>query len=51
VTLWSGRVEQEPAPEVWEFVRTDDAELFPYDVRGTLLHAERLHAAGILDAA
>jgi argininosuccinate lyase len=51
VTLWSGRVETELAPEVWEFVKTDDAELFPYDVRGTLLHAERLHAAGILDAA
>jgi len=51
VTLWSGRVEQELAPEVWEFVKTEDAELLPYDVRGTLLHAERLHAAGILDAA
>jgi len=51
VTLWSGRVEQELAPEVWEFVKTEDAELFPYDVRGTLLHAERLHDAGILDAA
>jgi argininosuccinate lyase len=51
VTLWSGRVETELAPEVWEFVRTEDAELLPYDVRGTLLHAERLHAAGILDAA
>jgi argininosuccinate lyase len=51
VTLWSGRVEQELAPEVWEFVKTEDAELFPYDVRGTLLHAERLQAAGILGAA
>jgi argininosuccinate lyase len=51
VTLWSGRVETELAPEVWEFVKTEDAELFPYDVRGTLLHAERLHAAGILDPA
>jgi argininosuccinate lyase len=51
VTLWSGRVETELAPEVWEFVKTEDAELFPYDVRGTLLHAERLHASGILDAA
>jgi len=51
VTLWSGRVETELAPEVWELVRTEDAELFPYDVRGTLLHAERLRAAGILDAA
>jgi len=51
VTLWSGRVETELAPEVRDFVKTDDAELFPYDVRGTLLHAERLHAAGILDVA
>ena len=51
MTLWSGRVETELAPEVWEFVKTEDAELFPYDVRGTLLHAERLHAGGILDAA
>ena len=50
MTLWSGRVETELAPEVWEFVKTEDAELFPYDVHGTLLHAERLHAAGILDA-
>jgi argininosuccinate lyase len=51
VTLWSGRVATELAPEVWEFLRADDAELLPYDVQGTLLHAERLHAAGILDAA
>jgi argininosuccinate lyase len=36
---------------VWEFVRTEDAELLPYDCRGTLLHAQRLHAAGILDDA
>jgi argininosuccinate lyase len=49
VTLWSGRVETGLAPEVWEFVRTEDAELLPYDCRGTALHAERLHAAGILD--
>jgi len=51
VTLWSGRVETELAPDVWEFVRTEDAELLPYDCRGTLLHAQRLHAAGILDDA
>jgi argininosuccinate lyase len=51
VTLWSGRVETELAPEVWEFVRTEDAELLPYDCRGTLLHAQRLHAARILDDA
>jgi argininosuccinate lyase len=51
VTLWSARVAGELAPEVWEFLRADDAELLPYDVEGTLLHAERLHAAGILDDA
>jgi argininosuccinate lyase len=49
VTLWSGRVGVELAPEVWDFLKADDAELLPYDVQGTLLHAERLHAAGILD--
>ena len=49
MTLWSGRVGAELAPEVWDFLKADDAELLPYDVRGTLLHAARLHAAGILD--
>ena len=49
MTLWSGRVGNELAPEVWEFLHADDAELLPYDVRGTLLHADRLHAAGLLD--
>jgi argininosuccinate lyase len=48
VTLWSGRVEGSLAPEVWEFLKADDAELLPYDVEGTLLHAGRLHAAGLL---
>jgi argininosuccinate lyase len=48
VTLWAGRVGGELAPEVWEFLRANDAELLPYDVQGTLLHAERLTAAGIL---
>jgi argininosuccinate lyase len=51
VTLWSGRVGSELAPEVWEFLHADDAELLPYDVQGTLLHAERLHVAGLLDDA
>jgi argininosuccinate lyase len=51
MTLWSGRVGAELAPEVWEFLKANDAELLPYDVQGTLLHAERLHAAGILDDA
>lgn len=49
VTLWSGRVETRLAPEAWSFLRADDAELLPYDVQATLLHAERLHAAAILD--
>jgi argininosuccinate lyase len=51
VTLWAGRVDAQLAPEVWEFLKADDAELLPYDVKGTLLHAERLHAAGLLDDA
>jgi argininosuccinate lyase len=51
MTLWSGRVGTELAPEVWEFLKANDAELLPYDIQGTLLHAERLHAAGILDDA
>jgi len=51
VKLWSGRVGGELAPEVWDFLRADDAELLPYDLQATLLHAQRLHAAGILDDA
>jgi argininosuccinate lyase len=51
VTLWAGRVGGELAPEVWSFLRADDAELLPYDLQATLLHAQRLHAAGILDDA
>ena len=48
MTLWAGRVDGALAPEVWELVKADDAELFPYDVEGTRLHAGRLAAAGIL---
>jgi argininosuccinate lyase len=48
MTLWGGRVEVRLAPEVWAFLRAHDAELLPYDCRGTLLHAQRLHAAGLL---
>jgi argininosuccinate lyase len=51
VTLWAGRVDAQLAPEVWEFLKADDAELLPYDIQGTLLHAERLHTAGLLDDA
>jgi argininosuccinate lyase len=48
LTLWQGRVEGKLAPEVWELVKADDAELFPYDCEGTRLHADRLYAAGLL---
>jgi argininosuccinate lyase len=51
VKLWAGRVGGELAPEVWDFLRADDAELLPYDLQATLVHAHRLHAAGILDDA
>ncbi len=51
MTLWSGRVGGRLAPEVWEFLRAEDAELFPYDCRATALHARRLAAAGILSEA
>ena len=51
VKLWSGRVGGELAPEVWDFLHADDAELLPYDLQATLLHAQRLHAARILDDA
>ena len=51
MTLWVGRTTEELAPEVWAFLRAEDAELLPYDIEGTLLHAERLHAADILDDA
>ena len=49
MTLWAGRVETALAPEVWAFLQADDDELLPYDVAATLVHAERLHAAGLLD--
>ena len=49
LTLWAGRVATGLAPEVWAFLRADDAELLPYDLQATLLHAGRLHEAGILD--
>ena len=49
MTLWAGRVGGELAPEVWDFLRGDDAELLPYDCAATLEHARRLHAAGLLE--
>jgi argininosuccinate lyase len=49
--LWSGRVEGDLAAEVWEFLKSEDTDLLPYDVEGTRLHARRLHEAGLLDDA
>jgi argininosuccinate lyase len=49
VTLWSARVGAHLDPAVWSFLHSDDAELLPYDLEATLLHAQRLQAAGILD--
>jgi argininosuccinate lyase len=51
MTLWGGRVEGELSPAVEAFLRVDDAALLPYDLAGTLLHARRLEAAGILSGA
>ena len=48
MTLWAGRVGPGLAPEVWAFLRAQDDELLPYDVQGTLLHAQRLHDAGFV---
>ena len=51
MTLWSGRVSEGMAPEVWSYLLAEDAELLPYDLEGTRLHARRLRAAGLLDDA
>ena len=50
MTTWRARVEAALDPEVWEFLRADDAELLPYDCEATALHAQRLAEAGILTA-
>ena len=50
MTVWKGRVGEELDPEVWEFLRADDAELLPYDCEATAEHARRLAAAGFLTA-
>jgi argininosuccinate lyase len=49
MTVWSGRVRGGLAPEAWAFLKADDAELLPYDIEATRMHAGRLHAAGLLD--
>jgi argininosuccinate lyase len=51
MTLWAGRVDTPLAPEVWAFLRAQDDALLPYDLQGTLIHARRLGAAGILSRA
>jgi argininosuccinate lyase len=48
VTTWQARVEGALDPEVWRFLRVDDAELLPYDCEATAEHARRLAAAGLL---
>jgi argininosuccinate lyase len=48
VTTWQGRVGEGLDPDVWRFLRAEDAELLPYDCEATALHARRLHAAGLL---
>ena len=48
VTTWQGRVEASLDPDVWRFLRVDDAELLPYDCEATAEHARRLAAAGLL---
>ena len=48
MTTWQGRVGEGLDPDVWQFLRAEDAELLPYDCEATALHARRLHAAGLL---
>ena len=49
MTLWAGRVGGTAlSAEVWAFLRAQDDELLPYDLQGTLIHARRLAAAGLL---
>jgi argininosuccinate lyase len=48
LTLWSGRTGTRLDADVEAFLQADDAELLPYDCEATLVHAGRLHAAGLL---
>ena len=48
MSLWSGRVGRPLDPAVAAFLRSDDAELLPYDCEATAIHARRLHASGLL---
>src|SRR5207248_2574077 len=49
MTLWAARTGVALDPDVDAFLRADDDELLPYDCAATAVHAQRLHAAGILD--
>jgi len=53
VTLWGGRFEDGPSPELAALSRSThfDWVLAPYDIRGSHAHARALAAAGYLDAA
>jgi len=48
VTTWKGRVGEDLDPQVWAFLRADDAQLLPYDCEATAEHAQRLADAGLL---
>ena len=48
MTTWAGRVGSQLDPEVWEFLRAEDAELLPYDCEASREHARRLVEAGLL---
>ena len=47
MTTWAGRVEGALDPDVWRFLRVDDAELLPYDCaeEGWRLRLEQLEKA------
>ncbi len=53
MTLWGGRFEDGPSPELAALSRSThfDWVLAPYDIRGSHAHARALAAAGYLDAA
>jgi argininosuccinate lyase len=48
LTLWGARTGTRLDPDVEAFLQADDSELLPYDCEATLVHAGRLHAAGLL---
>jgi argininosuccinate lyase len=50
VTAWASRVGTALDERVWAFLKADDAELLSYDCRASLVHAQRLAAAGLLSA-